>query len=90
MSYFIFRQNNSGGYFTGPSLYFVVNADDADTANNIAVANGLYFDGKGDCDCCGYRWTPVTSAEATDTLPTITEHDKKYSLADDVTAIIIV
>lgn len=90
MSYFIYRQNNSGGYFTGPSIYFVVTADDADTANSIAVANGLYFDGNGDCECCGNRWDRATPADATNELPSISEHDKKYALADDVTAIIIV
>lgn len=92
MSYFIFRQNNSGGYFTGPALYFIVSATDADTANSIAVSKGLYFDGKGDCECCGNRWYRVSPADAIAELPTtiISEHDKEFARANNVPALIII
>ena len=63
MSYFKFRQNNSGGAFAGTPLVFV-QADNAADANSIAQQNGVYFNGVADgvdCDCCGDRWYPVTT-----------------------------
>lgn len=62
--FFTYNQNNSGGRFhydnkQGISHYVIIEAPDADTANNIARKIGLYFDGCDngrDCDCCGDRW----------------------------------
>lgn len=54
-----FRQNNSGGYWKGPAIYVLIEAETSNKANQIAKANGLYFDGRGDCPCCGNRWTKV-------------------------------
>ena len=71
MSYFKFRQNNSGGAFAGTPLVFV-QADNADDANRIAQDHGVYFNGVADgvdCDCCGDRWYPVSDDDAQD-VPT--------------------
>lgn len=68
MSYFRFRQNNSGGAFDGTPLVFV-QADNAADANAIAQQNGIYFNGVADgvdCDCCGDRWYPVHDDDAQD------------------------
>ncbi len=61
MPFFDYRQNNSGGGFDfdddkGISLYVIIEADDAEKANEKAESIGLYFDGAGDCPTCGYRW----------------------------------
>jgi hypothetical protein len=90
MAYFIFIQNNSGGYYTAPAIQFVVTADDAETANKIALGNGLYFDGSGDCDCCGARWREVVAEDASDEVAQIGDWIKRSSFADDVPAIVIV
>ncbi|WP_326827403.1 DUF7296 family protein [Streptomyces sp. NBC_01751] len=62
MSFFTFSQNNSGGGFTydwvrGISHYVIVEADDRKQAIDKAEEIGLYFDGEGDCSCCGNRWS---------------------------------
>ena len=69
MSYFQFRQNNSGGYFDGTALVFV-QADSADDANRIAQDNDIYFNGVADgidCGCCGDRWRRVYDDDAQNT-----------------------
>lgn len=59
--YFCYDQNNSGGDFRfddqkGISAMVIVAARDAREADNRAEQIGLYFDGAGDCGCCGDRW----------------------------------
>lgn len=54
--WYTYRQNNSGGRFKGPALFVFVEALNAAHANQIAETAGVYFDGEGDCQCCGYRW----------------------------------
>lgn len=59
--FFTFNQNNSGGSFDfneadGISEYVIVEAVSAEDANERAERIGLYFDGAGDCSCCGNRW----------------------------------
>jgi len=64
MSFFQFRQNNSGGYTVGKYKYILIQANTIQEANNLAILEGVYFDGvnKGmDCDCCGDRWQRVES-----------------------------
>lgn len=61
MAFFGFTQNNSGGRFSfypesGVSHYVIIEAHSADEANRKAEEIGLYFDGYGDCECCGDRW----------------------------------
>lgn len=66
MPFFDYRQNNSGGSFLsdhvrGISLTVIVEAEDAEQANERAEMIGLYFGGAGDCSCCGDRWYPKSS-----------------------------
>lgn len=60
--FYHYRQNNSGGSFvyspnSGISVHVVVEANSYEQANALAENIGLYFDGDGDCSCCGRRWT---------------------------------
>lgn len=62
MAFFEYSQNNSGGSFDfdhwdGISVHVIVEADTAEEANEKAESIGLYFDGYGDCSCCGNRWS---------------------------------
>lgn len=63
--FFTYHQNNSGGEFVydydaGIAVNVVIEADNADDANEKAEAIGLYWNGvaddRGDCECCGDRW----------------------------------
>lgn len=70
---FLFRQNNSGGYFTVDDtvdVNVVIEAESADQANEIATKHlGIYFNGVDagfDCECCGDRWYPVEESDETD------------------------
>lgn len=64
MSFYAYRQNNSGGSFDfdreqGHGVLVFIEANNLKQANALAQAAGLYFDGcyKGiDCRCCGDRW----------------------------------
>ena len=61
MPFFEFNQNNSGGWFEfdkdrGIGHYVIVEAENLDEATEKAERIGLYFDGSGDCSCCGNRW----------------------------------
>ena len=51
-----FWQNNSGGRMKPPAVVVYVEALDPKHANARAKDIGLYFDGEGDCSCCGDRW----------------------------------
>ena len=73
MSFYTYNQNNSGGSFTGPAKYVVIEASSANVANAIAEDHGLYFDGcetGEDCSCCGDRWYRPYSYDIKD-RPTI-------------------
>lgn len=68
MSWYRFRQNNSGGVFDfdqsrGISAEVYVEAQSFDHANDRARSIGLYFDENYeiDCDCCGMRWHEADS-----------------------------
>lgn len=66
--FYTYRQNNSGGYYIGPS-YVIVEADSSSEADFIAEQNGIYFNGvmRGrDCECCGDRWYNAWDDDATD------------------------
>lgn len=73
-----FRQNNSGGSFrvdgeNGLSTHVILEADDAEDANERAQRLGIYFDGVRndlDCSCCGDRWCEVRTRDG-NTSPTI-------------------
>jgi hypothetical protein len=69
MSFFTYRQNNSGGHWVvdeNLSVVVIVEAHNSAVANDLAETIGVYFDGVGDCDCCGYRWTECDEEDATD------------------------
>jgi hypothetical protein len=57
MAFYTFHQNNSGGFFKEPARSVVIEAATAEEAITIAEGEGLYFDGYGDCSCCGNRWS---------------------------------
>lgn len=70
--FFHFRQNNSGGGFSGPAKNVWIEADDGEDANDRAERVGLYFNGTDDgtdCDCCGDRWWPMDSYSAGTEVP---------------------
>lgn len=50
---FTFRQNNSGGYFIGPSE-FVITARSYDEAKRTLESQSWYDPSF--CECCGPRW----------------------------------
>lgn len=60
--FYQFRQNNSGGFFKTDSqitIFMIIEADNANDANNRAIDLGIYFNGVArgnDCECCGDRW----------------------------------
>ncbi len=66
--FYTFNQNNSGGSFKnsekeGIAEYVIIEALNADHANERAEQIGLYFDGcenDRDCSCCGDRWYPTS------------------------------
>lgn len=75
--FYTYVQNNSGGWFLhdgkrGIARYVIIEADSAEEADNIAEQIGLYFDGAGDCPCCGHRWA---QAYGGDDYPSIYEDD---------------
>lgn len=90
--FFTFSQNNSGGNFVrdekkGIGEYVIVEAIDYNDANTRAEAIGLYFDGYGDCPCCGDRWSSQWSDDRGDEVPSIygdpVEECKKSWSRDD-------
>jgi len=61
LKWYEYSQNNSGGWFqhdedAGIGYAVWVQARNYEEANQRAKAIGLYFDGEGDCSCCGDRW----------------------------------
>ena len=80
MPFYTFNQNNSGGYFKGPASTVIIEANDADDANHFARKQGLYFDGVGDCSCCGNRWQLAWECEATDTPLIYGQSPQEYQL----------
>lgn len=73
--WFCYTQNNSGGSFIfyksgGITHHVLIEADDAEAANERALHIGLYWDGADkdvdrDCPCCGDRWHRARDDEAT-------------------------
>lgn len=66
LRFFEYDQNNSGGSFVfderlGLSTRVFIQAKDAMEANREALGIGIYFDGDGDCSCCGNRWDEASS-----------------------------
>ena len=67
--FYTFRQNNSGGYFSGPVLVFV-ECDSLEQANNQAELNGICFGMFGSCECCGPRWSTAWNEDSLTETPT--------------------
>lgn len=86
--YYHYRQNNSGGFFTGPAINVYIEADTSEEADAIGVKNGLYFDGEGDCECCGDRWYGSTELIDPDTRSD--DWDQKMSRTADVPAVLVI
>lgn len=67
LKWYTYSQNNSGGSFVideyaGIAHFVIVQATDAESANDAARRIGLYFNGCDsgrDCSCCGDRWSPA-------------------------------
>ena len=86
MPFFHYSQNNSGGSFVFDperkiTHHMVIEADSASDANDRAELIGLYFDGAGDCPCCGNRWCAQWSSKKGDLEPRV--YDKpvaEYSI----------
>lgn len=79
MAFYTFDQNNSGGSFVeddqvGITQRVIVEAESADYADYRAERIGLYFDGAGDCSCCGDRWYSASEYDRTD-VPSIYDQD---------------
>jgi len=53
-----FTQNNSGGYWIGPSS-FTVTARNEDEAFAILKSQPWYSEEY--CECCGQRWSSIVS-----------------------------
>jgi hypothetical protein len=72
MPWFVFHQNNSGGFWDGPRTV-AIEAHTASHANGRAEDEaGIYFHGVSsgrDCQCCGSRWYPCDDSDA-EPLPT--------------------
>ncbi|MGZ0151897.1 DUF7296 family protein [Kribbella sp. WER1] len=93
MSFYNFRQNNSGGRFLVPAINVTVEADTPYEANRIAQEHGVYFDGceSGmDCDCCGDRWFPTAAYNAKETAPEPYEFDRLFADDDRVPVQLII
>lgn len=76
LKWYEYSQNNSGGWFDirpeegiGASVW--VQARNYQEANSRAEAIGLYFDGEGDCSCCGDRWSDKWDESGTTREPYI-------------------
>ena len=76
--FYEYRQNNSGGSFhrdekIGIDEYVYIEAESAEEANTKAEKVGLYFEGKGDCECCGNRWSEASEHDVCDRFLTYPE-----------------
>lgn len=69
--FYTFSQNNSGGYFieneyNGVCEFIIIEARDADNANEILDSIGEKVDGFFEyCSCCGERWSYVDESDGT-------------------------
>lgn len=66
--FYIFDQNNSGGYWDKVLGYkVIIEAENPRQANKLAEVMGIYFNGVDngmDCECCGDRWCEVDEYDA--------------------------
>ena len=68
MKFYIFDQNNTGGYWDKIlGFKVIVEAENPRQANKLAEVMGIYFNGVEngeDCECCGDRWYEVDEYDA--------------------------
>ena len=67
--FYTFRQNNIGGYFSGPVLV-CVECDSLEDANHRGELNGIRFGMFGSCECCGPRWSTAWDEDSLTETPT--------------------
>ena len=88
MKFYEFRQNNSGGSFSGPAIAVYIEANNSDEADRIAQTKGIYFDDdyEIDCDCCGTRWhrSYENSAVLFSEIPEPSDHMLGFAKSDNV------
>jgi len=86
LKWFTFHQNNSGGDFivdNDVDTNVIVQAHNADEANELAQRVGIYFSGVDDgidCECCGDRWRTIWSDDEGTDVPSIYGHPVAWSL----------
>ena len=68
MKFYVFDQNNSGGYWDKIlGFKVIIEAENPRQANKLAEVMGIYFNGVEngeDCECCGDRWHEVDEYDA--------------------------
>ena len=84
--FYHYSQNNSGGSFdfdkkAGITHHVVIEAESASLADRRAESIGLYFDGEGDCPCCGNRWSEADCNEGTE-VPSVYDRPLGVVLKD--------
>ena len=86
--FYIFDQNNSGGYWDKVLGYVVIiEAETPEKANEKAEEIGIYFDGVEndiDCECCGDRWCRVEPEKLKDFVEEIKYYQKKRELTSNI------
>lgn len=94
--FYTYSQNNSGGSFTGPAHYVIIEAFNKDAAHDIAEQHGVYFNGiedGHDCSCCGDRWSRWSDENEVPSIygePVETTEESRLAQADGVTHALIV
>jgi len=93
--FYVYRQNNSGGSFRPPAVDVIVEAPSAAEADTIAEGVGIYFDGAGDCPCCGNRWDNAEEDwnkydSLQDAKASIGKHNEEWAKADRIPAVVVV
>jgi hypothetical protein len=77
LKWFNFHQNNSGGSWVVDNdvdTNVIVQAHNADEANQLAQRIGIYFNGVEDgtdCECCGDRWSSIWSNDEGTDVPSV-------------------
>jgi hypothetical protein len=94
--FYTFSQNNSFGEWKDPAKYVIVESDTSEEAQEIAVENGVYFDGcrnGQDCSCCGdrwYRWPWVDEVPSIYGEPVETANPDPWMVKDSVPLYLVV
>jgi hypothetical protein len=94
MTYYNYRQNNSGGSFVAPAVSVFIKADSPEQADAIALANGIYFDPtfEIDCDCCGNRWSSAVEwgVSTSDEVEAPSDWVLSWAISDGIPAQLVI